>query len=208
MASNNQELEAKFYIADLEARRVTLEGLGAVLVQPRTLELNLRFDTPEGTLTHSAQVLRLRRDTQNRLTYKGPAQIKDGVSARTEIEFTVGDFANAQALLEALGYQISMIYEKYRAVYQLGDVLVTLDEMPFGNFAEIEGPDGGSIRAVCEKIGLLWQFRTLQSYAMLFNLVKKNLGLAFRDLTFENFANIRVTPRHLELAPADIAALP
>ena len=204
MASNNQELEAKFYIADLEALRVTLEGLGAVLVQPRTLELNLRFDDPEGTLTRSAQVLRLRRDTQNRLTYKGPPKIEGGVSARTEIEFTLDDFENAQALFKALGYQISMIYEKYRAMYRLGDVLVTLDEMPFGSFAEIEGPDSAQIQAVCREIGLLWPARTLQSYGVLFNGVKQKLGLAFRDLTFENFAEIRVAPSHLGLIPADL----
>ena len=206
MAHNNQELEAKFYLVDLGGLQKTLEGLDAILVQPRTYERNLRFDTPEGVLTQSAQVLRLRQDTANRLTYKGPGEVQDGVSARTEIEFTVGDFDNAQALLEALGYQVSMIYEKYRAIYDLNGVLVTLDEMPFGCFAEIEGPDGASIQNVCNQLGLMWDLRTLQSYAMLFQIVKKNLELTFRDLTFENFKNIQVSPSQLELAPADMAS--
>ena len=204
MSSSNKELEAKFYLADLGWLQKTLEGLRANLVQPRTYERNLRFDTSEGILTQSAQVLRLRQDTANRLTYKGPGQVIDGVSVRSEIEFTVGDFDNAQALLEALGYQVSMIYEKYRAVYDLNGVLVTLDEMPFGNFAEIEGPDGASIQNACNQIGLIWELRTLQSYAMLFQIVKKNLKLTFRDLTFENFKKIQVSPSHLELAPADL----
>jgi hypothetical protein len=98
-----------------------------------------------------------------------------------------------------------MIYEKYRAVYDLNGTLVTLDEMPFGNFAEIEGPDGASIQAVCHQIGLRWELRTLQSYTLLFQTVKNKLGLSLRDLTFENFAGIQVGPSHLELAPADIA---
>ena len=34
-----------------------------------------------------------------------------------ELEFTVGDFDMARAFLQALGYQVSMIYEKYRAGY-------------------------------------------------------------------------------------------
>ncbi len=204
MSSSNQELEVKFFLADMDWLQKTLEGLSANLVQPRTYERNLRFDTLAGILTRNMQVLRLRQDTANRLTYKGPGEVRDGVSARTEIEFTVGDFEEAQALLEALGYQVSMIYEKYRTVYDLNGVLVTLDEMPFGNFAEIEGPDGASIQTICNQLGLMWELRTLQSYAMLFEIVKKNLKLTFRDLTFENFNEIQVSPSHLELAPADI----
>lgn len=205
MAKSNQELEVKFYLADLEALHKTLEGLGADLVQPRTYERNLRFDTPEGDLSRNHQVLRLRQDTANRLTYKGPQSIQQGVSARTEIEFNVDDFENAQKLFEALGYRVSMIYEKYRMIYDLNGTLVTLDEMPFGNFAEIEGPDGASIQAVCHQIGLIWELRTLQSYAQLFHIVQQKLDLTLRDLTFENFAGLRVGPSHLELAPADIA---
>ena len=202
------EREAKFYIADLDALRATLERVGALLIQPRTHEHNLRFDTPDGRLTRDAQVLRLRRDTANRLTFKGPQRVHEGVAERVEIEFTVGDFENARQLLEALGYRVSMIYEKYRAVYNLEGTLVTLDEMPFGNFAEIEGADGESIRATCEQLGLLWEARTLQSYALIFETVKQNLGLTFRDLTFENFDGIRVAPSHLEVIPADFPSLP
>ena len=204
MSSSNKELEAKFYLTDLGWLQQSLTEKSAQLVQPRTYERNLRFDTSEGLLTQSAQVLRLRVDTDNRLTYKGPGEVKDGVAARTEIEITVGDLENTKTLLEALGYQVSMIYEKNRAVYDLDGVLVTLDEMPFGNFAEIEGPDGASIQKACNQLGLMWELRTLQSYAMLFQVVKKNLKLTFRDLTFDNFVGIKVGPSHLELAPADM----
>jgi adenylate cyclase class 2 len=204
MSSDHKELEVKFYLANLDEVQKTLEEVDAALVQPRTYEHNLRFDTPEGTLTRSAQLLRLRQDHAVRMTYKGPSEVKDGVSARTEIEFTVGDFEEAQALLEALGYQVSMIYEKYRTVYRLSGALVTLDEMPFGDFAEIEGTDGATIQSVCNQLGLIWELRTLKSYAVLFEIVKKNLEQSFRDLTFENFAEIKVRPSHLEIAPADI----
>jgi adenylate cyclase, class 2 len=203
MVPVNKELEVKFFLGNLRHLQETLEGLGANLVQSRIYERNLRFDTVDGTLTSNAQVLRLRQDSANRLTFKGPSEVIDGVSARTEIEFTVDDFEEAQALLEALGYRISMIYEKYRSVYGLCSTLVTLDEMPFGFFAEIEGSDGANIQAVCNQLGLMWELRSLQSYAVLFQIVKKNLKLSFRDLTFENFAGIKVDASHLAVAIAD-----
>ena len=59
-------------------------------------------------------MLRLRRDSSVRLTYKGPGKTIDGVHLRKEIEFAASDFDAAQAFLEALGYQVQMIYEKYR----------------------------------------------------------------------------------------------
>ena len=68
--------------------------LGATLVQPRTLEYNLRFDTRDGELSEAMSVLRLRRDSGNRLTFKGPSKTLGGVLARKEIEFDVSDFSN------------------------------------------------------------------------------------------------------------------
>ena len=122
----DQELEVKYYVADLAGFDARLRSLGASVEQVRTHELNLRFDTPGADLTKAMQVLRLRHDAANRLTFKGPMHTVDGIRLRQEIEFTVGDFRSARTFLEALGYQVMMIYEKYRAVYQLDQVLVTL----------------------------------------------------------------------------------
>ena len=126
----DQELEVKFYVKDLASVERRLVALEARLVQPRAHEINLRFDTPAGDLARGLQVLRLRQDTAARLTYKGPAQARDGVRVRQEIEFVVEDFETARAFLEALGYRVSMLYEKFRTVYDIDDVHVTLDELP------------------------------------------------------------------------------
>lgn len=203
MVSAGKELEVKFYLANKHSLQKTLKNLRAKLVQTRTYERNLRFDTAEGELTSNSQVLRLRKDQANHLTFKGPSDVKDGVSARTEIEFSVDDFDKAQGLLEALGYRVSMIYEKYRAVYGLSGALITIDEMPFGDFAEIEGTDRANIERVCSQLGLIWEHRSLESYAVLFEIVKKNLNLGFRDLTFENFVGIKVDASHFSLFPSD-----
>jgi adenylate cyclase class 2 len=199
MSKSDQELEVKFYLSDLPALRARLEAAGAQLFKPRVHEINLRFDTPSGDLTHGYRVLRLRQDSEARLTYKGPGELVDGVRSRQELEFTVSDFETARHFLEALGYEVSVMYEKYRATYTLNGVLVTLDEMPYGNFAEIEGPDGASIRKTAEVLGLDWERRILDSYIMLFDRLRERFGLAFRDLSFANFKSLTVTEDMLDL---------
>jgi len=198
-----QELEVKLYLNDLAAFRSRLESLGAQLAQPRLHEVNLRFDTPQGDLTRELQVLRLRQDTIAYFTFKGPGEEAGGVYARRELEVTVDDFEAARAFLEALGYQVMLMYEKYRTNYQLDGVLITLDEMPYGNFTELEGPDAASIRAVAEKLGVDWEARILESYTFLFDDLRSRLGLTFRDLSFKNFAGMEVTPQALGVRPAD-----
>ena len=74
----------------------------------------------------------------------------------------------------------------------LGDVEISLDEMPFGNFCEVEGPDIDSIRGAAELLGLDWEKRSTLSYLALFTNLKEKLGLIMRDLTFETFKDIKV----------------
>ena len=201
--ATNQEIEVKFYVRSLPAMLARLGELGAGVTQPRVFERNLRFDTPGGDLRQAKRVLRLRQDAAIRLTYKGPGEVSEGVLTRTEIELTVDNFEQARAFLEALGYQVSMAYEKYRTTYALGGTLVTLDEMPYGSFVEIEGPDSEGIAAVAGRLGLDWGARINESYVALFDRACAALALGFRDLSFDNFQAVAVRPEHLGVSLAD-----
>ena len=170
---------------------------GARLKQPRILEINLRFDTPDRRLSSSFQALRLRQDKVCRLTWKGAGDPMGEVSAREELEVAVSDLDTARAILEGLGFEVMLVYEKYRSAWMLGDVEISLDEMPFGNFCEVEGPDSESIRGAAEKLGLDWLKRSTLSYLALFNNLKVKLGLNMRDLTFDIFKDIKVNPGEL-----------
>jgi adenylate cyclase, class 2 len=203
MSKNNQETEAKFYVARLDRMIARLDQLKAHLVQPRILETNLRFDLPDGSLTSTGRVLRLRRDTQARLTYKGAGQNKSGILDRQEIEFIVEDDRKARQFLEALGYQKSMSYEKYRTTYELEDAQVMLDELPYGTFLEIEGETVEQIQGISAKLHLNWDAAIPSSYTALFESLRRRMGFSFQDLSFENFADLRVTSADLIVQPAD-----
>ena len=193
--------------------------LGGGLIQERVLETNIRFDLPDGRLRSEGRVLRLRQDTDARFTYKSPSTNQQGVLSRTEIEFTVGDFEKAKEFLEALGYQKLIAYEKYRTTYTLEadsllskiheqahgyhSCLIMLDELPYGNFVEIEGEAIELIRKVAIQLNLNWEAAIGTSYTALFDRARKKLGYSFQDLSFENFNGMKVDASDLGVHAAD-----
>lgn len=198
-----QEIEAKFYIlrpVDLQRR---IEALGATLTAHRVHELNLRFDTPERELHQLGHVLRLRQDTVARLTYKDAAHPEAGALSRSELEITVSDFGVTRDILEALGYQVAFIYEKYRTIYSLDGTELMIDELPAGNFLEIEG-DPDSIKSAAQQLGLDWAAAIPYSYSALFERLSARRSLGFRDLTFENFKGVTISSADLGVTPADL----
>lgn len=198
-----QELELKYYIADLPSIERKLIDLGAVVHQERVREINLRFDTPDFSLSRAGKALRLRYDTQARLTFKGPSEDLDGVRLRKEIEFVADNFQAAQAFLVALGFPVSMIYDKFRSEYKIGRVSIMLDELPFGNFVEIEGPNPEEIHEVNDALSLNWDRRIFESYTVLFEKLRTSAQLSFRDLIFDNFQELDIHPDDLGVQPAD-----
>lgn len=191
---NKLEQEVKFYLHDLKALEEKLITLGASLRQPRTYELNLRFDTPDRRLSAAFQALRLRQDNRARLTYKGASDPLREISARAELEVEVSDLSTARAILEALGYEVVVSYEKFRAAYLLEDVEISLDEMPFGNFCEIEGPDSESIRKCAQVLKLDWEKRSKLSYLALFGILKEKMHLDVENLSFNEFTGLHPAP--------------
>ncbi len=72
---------------------------------------------------------------------------------------------------------------------------VVLDEMPFGNFVEVEG-EQEAIENVLTMLDLANAPRIGASYSDLFFRIKERMKLNFRDLTFENFKSVTV-PREM-----------
>ncbi len=202
MSKTNDEIEAKFWISDLATFQACLQDSGARLAHRRVKEINLRFDTPDGLLSRQSRVLRLRKDYGVHLTYKGAARPGEAVSVRQEIEFEVNSYKAARAFLEALDYRVIVMYEKYRTGYEFNELVIALDEMPFGNFCEIEGPNVSLIRSLADSLDLDWEARSQESYLGLFGRLQQ-AGLQAKNLTFDEFKGVTVTPEQVGLRPAD-----
>jgi adenylate cyclase class 2 len=183
------EIEVKFPVSALAPLRLRLEQAGAGLHTPRHLERNWRLDTHSGTLTASRRVLRVRQADSATLTYKSATP---QAMTRREIEVSVSSSEQAIKLLKALGYDVIFIYEKYREVFDVGRALIMLDDLPFGQFVEIEGPDQASLSHTAAQLGLNWAARVDLSYIELFNQLKHRSGADVTHSTFSDFKDLEL----------------
>ncbi len=182
------EVEVKFLLANRRKFRRRLVAAGANPAKARVFERNVRFDTPDARLLQGEELLRLRQDTAVRLTYKGlaPADTHSEVKVREELEVTVSDFDTAVLILTRLGFAPAQVYEKYRETFTWQGVEIVLDELPFGDFVELEGPEA-NIKQVALQLDLPWEKRVTDNYLGLMTAVKTFYNLDFDDLTFANF---------------------
>ncbi len=100
-----------------------------------------------GILDEKIAVLRVRK-TQNKtiLTFKQSIQNEFSVKQRTEHETEVANADELEKIIENLGFAPRLVYEKRRKTWRFRTVEIVLDELPFGDFMEIEG----SITAIAE----------------------------------------------------------
>ncbi len=181
------EIEAKFHLGHLHDIRKRIIASGGNQLTPRSLERNWRFDTDDRELAARREVLRVRQYGDATLTYKSPTKRPE---ERIEIEIQVDDANQAKSLLEALGYSVTERYEKYRESYRLKTDTITLDELPFGNFVEIEGESTEDIQATAELLELDWDARITDNYLDIFHHLQQELQLAAQNATFAAFEPI------------------
>jgi predicted adenylyl cyclase CyaB len=101
-----------------------------------------------GVLDERDAVLRLRKsDHKTMLTYKEKSRTVDDFKHQIEFETEVTDVDATESIINVLGYKLAIVYEKHRKAWQLGDVEVVLDEVPFGYYMEIEGEMDAILKA-------------------------------------------------------------
>ena len=201
MTTSKQEIEVKLYTPNLKSIAAALEANGAKLVSERVFERNVRYEDHEHGLTPQGIVVRLRQDVRTLLTYKGPGVVENGIISREEFEVEVNDYDMMDLILDRLGYYPFMAYEKYRTTYELDDAEIVLDELPYGNFTEIEG-DIATIEATVKKLNLGDAVRLPHSYASIFDIVRQNMNLDMPHLTFDAFEGV-IVPAEALIKPDD-----
>ena len=114
------EIEAKFKVDDPDALRRRLLDAGAKPAG-KMLEHNTYFDLPGGQLRRSDRGLRIRvnesleGETWTVLTHKGPRRPGE-LKVRTETEVGVDSLEAAAAVLESLGYERVLAFQKRAGV--------------------------------------------------------------------------------------------
>ncbi|QJT08282.1 class IV adenylate cyclase [Oceanidesulfovibrio marinus] len=171
------ETEIKFKGADFDRVRTILLALSAER-KGRWMERNLVFDDADRSLRRKGVLLRLRQDRNSVLTLKQPpAEEQEDVKVFHEHETIVQDFEAMRAILGGLGYTVAFRYEKVREEWAAGEVHVCLDEMPFGQFVELEG-ERVAILALARELGLSLDTSTTATYHALNQAWREEEGLA------------------------------
>lgn len=145
------EIEKKFILSN-ERREKVLESLkefGAEYVGD-DFEENTLYGGE--VLSEKGAILRVRKiGDKTILTYKQP--IKDDSDARQQIEYetVVENAGELENIIESLGFEKALVYEKRRQTWNFRETEIVFDELPFGQYMEIEG----SLTAIAEAEMLL-----------------------------------------------------
>ena len=133
------EVEKKFRLTKRQRDAVVkrLPEIGASL-EGEDFEENTLYNGE--ALQDGACVLRLRRaGGRATLTFKRRLPGASAIKQQREEETEVADPEAMASILEALGFTATLIYEKRRQTWRLGQTEIVIDVLPFGLFMEIEG---------------------------------------------------------------------
>lgn len=172
------EKEIKLKINNIEGVVDALRRSGAIFIGG-ALEKTIRFDTKAQEYEKQGKFLRVRSGFSNTITLKEKINnAEKSVRARKETEFEIEDIDKMCYILNVLGLDYTRTMEKYRQHWKLDNCNVTLDELPFGIFMEIEGEEN-EIFKICNKLGLNKDDKILVTYWELWAEISDNKDIIF-----------------------------
>ena len=180
------EREIKLRIDDEGSLRRALERIGASLKKRRYFEDNYLFDFPDRRLSKADSLLRVRlMEGKGLLTFKKKVEGEEGIGSREEIEVDFEEGESLLAILKRLGLGCHFRYQKYRTLYESGDLEIMLDELPLmGTFVELEGSPT-AIREIAGRLGFRREDFIVENYLSLFQAYRKEKDLDASDLVFD-----------------------
>jgi adenylate cyclase class 2 len=185
------EIEAKMRLTDADAVRDALHAHHAE-ARGSIFETNTFFDDDQGQLKSGDRGLRIRIEQRDgtepvvTITHKGP-RTQSQLKSRHESEVQVDDAHRAAELLNAMGYQPVLTFEKRRERWLLDECRIELDTLPkVGQFIEIEGPSDEAVMHVREKLGLYDAPLVRTSYAAMLSAYVREHDLRTALIRFED----------------------
>lgn len=133
------EIEKKYLLTKEKRERVLadLKELKAEYIG-ENFEENTLYSG--GILTEQKAVLRVRKiEDKTILTYKKRVQNDSAIKHQIEYETEIENAEEIENIIECLGFEKSLVYEKRRKTWKFRNVEIVLDELPFGLYMEIEG---------------------------------------------------------------------
>lgn len=170
------EIEKKYRLTRIERQKViaSLQNSDAEYCGEEFEENTLFMG--EGFEEKNA-VLRIRRVGERTiLTYKQRFSSHSAIKFQREDETEVSDANAMTAIIIAMGFLPSLIYEKKRKTWRMDNVEIVVDELPFGYYMEIEGDEDGIIKAE-KKLGLENFEAEHDTYPLLTRKLGQNNGL-------------------------------
>lgn len=140
------EIEKKYRIeaGDRESIVTSLNESNAEFVG-REFEENTIYSNDH--LRETGSIVRIRKtDRRSILTFKRRIDNEFDVKQQIEHETEIADAEAMTAIIAELGLKPVLVYEKFRDTWKFRSVEIVLDELPFGDYMEIEG----SITAIKE----------------------------------------------------------
>jgi adenylate cyclase class 2 len=176
------ETEKKYRLTTSQREQVLrrLPEIGAKRIGEE-FEVNVLYWGESMDSEHS--VLRLRRiGTSGILTYKERFPSDSDVKRQQEDETRVDNPDAMESILDAIGFVPSVVYEKRRETWRLGEAEIVIDELPFGLFMEIEGQEG-EIRDIESKLAI----KRLQTEASTYPQLTRKHGTEFDGVIVSRF---------------------
>ena len=147
------EIEKKFRLTE-EQRAQIIERLKTLSAESSEKEFEVNTIYRNATLEADNAILRLRRvGNRSLLTYKRRFVSESSIKRQLEEETEVADADIIARILAHLGFSPTLVYEKYRTTWQHGGTEITIDDLPFGRFMEIEG-EAEAIESVERELGV------------------------------------------------------
>lgn len=147
------EVELKSVVDDLPRRRAAVESAGASLTYEGHLA-DRRFDTADLALQARDHVLRVRvysgaGSVRAELDWKGPTRREGGYKVREELDVHVGEPDVLCAMLERLGYLVTIAIDREIAQYDLHGAMIRFERYPrMDVLVEVEGTPERIERAI------------------------------------------------------------